>query len=422
MIPVTTAMPAPVREVALSRRSLAWRWARQNLFRSPYDAVVTVVVGALSAYVAFRLLRFVFVTGRWQIVDDNLKLLLSGRWPVEDLDRLSIGVVLMGVWGGLVAGLVRARQQRALTAVAYRSWWRHLLDLGRRFGPILAVVLLLLVLTDTPGPWLTAGGTAAGAVAGRFAGLAWGRLLPGRLARWSQVIVLVGLPVAVFVWLTSVVPYSEWEGFLFNATAAAMGVALSFPLGVVLALGRRSKLPVLKVLSTVYIELVRASPLYVLLLLANVSLEFFVPSSLAPSKAVRAVVTFTLFTAAYLAEIVRGGLQSVPTGQYEAARSLGLSPVKQMTLVVLPQALRSVIPAQIGQFISLFKDTALAGIGLGILELLSVSEVITQQPEFQGQGLIIESLAFVALVFWVGSFTLSRESQRLERRLGVGRR
>jgi len=214
----------------------------------------------------------------------------------------------------------------------------------------------------------------------------------------------------------------DWEGFMFNVTSAVAGIVLSFPIGVLLALGRRSKLPLLKSVSIVYIEFVRGSPLFVLLLLANVSLEFFVPAALAPSKVVRAIVTFTIFTAAYIAEIVRGGLQSVPRGQEEAAKSLGLSPAKQMVLIVLPQALRNIIPAQIGQFISLFKDTTLAGVALGILDLLNGAGAITQQAEICGQGLIIETLVFVAFLFWVGSFTMSRESQRLETKLGVGTR
>jgi general L-amino acid transport system permease protein len=131
---------------------------------------------------------------------------------------------------------------------------------------------------------------------------------------------------------------------------------------------------------------------------------------------------FTLFTAAYMAEIVRGGLQSVPRGQFEAARSLGLSPPRQMFLVVLPQAMRNVIPAQIGQLISLFKDTALAGVAMGLFELLTVSQAVPSQPEFRGQGLIGETIAFGALLFWTVSYTMSRESQRLERKLGVGTR
>ena len=164
-------------------------------------------------------------------------------------------------------------------------------------------------------------------------------------------------------------------------------------------------------------------PLYVLLLLAFFVVPLFLPSDTAnPSLVVRAIVAMTLFTAAYVAEIVRGGLQSLPKGQTEAAQALGLSPVKTMGLIVLPQALRNVIPALVGQFISLFKDTTLAAAAMGLLDVLNVSEAVTAQPAFQGQGLTAETLAFVMLLFWVGCITMSRESQRLERKLGVGTR
>jgi general L-amino acid transport system permease protein len=127
-----------------------------------------------------------------------------------------------------------------------------------------------------------------------------------------------------------------------------------------------------------------------------------------------------LFTAAYLAEIVRGGLQGIPSGQIEAGKALGLSTVKINYLITLPQALRSVIPAQIGQFISLFKDTTLAGVALNLFDVMNVGKSITKQEDFLGQGLIYESLIFVGVLFWVVSYVMSKESQRLEKRLGVG--
>jgi general L-amino acid transport system permease protein len=209
---------------------------------------------------------------------------------------------------------------------------------------------------------------------------------------------------------------------MLNMFLAACAIVLCYPLGVLLALGRRSTLPLIRLLCTIYIEVVRGAPLFVLLLFANVALGFFVPEDITPSTPTRAIIVFTLFTAAYMAEIVRGGLQSVPRGQFEAAKSLGLSPPRQMFLVVLPQAMRNVIPAQIGQVISLFKDTALAGVAMSLFELLQVTSAVTSQPEFRGQGLIGETLAFGALLFWTVSYTMSRESQRLERRLGVGTR
>ena len=129
-----------------------------------------------------------------------------------------------------------------------------------------------------------------------------------------------------------------------------------------------------------------------------------------------------LFTSAYIAEIVRGGLQSVPPGQIEAGKANGLTPIPIITRIVLPQAIRNVIPALVGQFISLFKDTTLAGAAMGLTDLLGGAEASTAQADFRGQGLIAETLVFVLLIFWAGSYTMSRESQRLETKLGVGER
>ena len=399
-------------------------WVRHNMFRSPLDGLLTIVFGSLAIYILYRVTMFVFVNARWEIVDTNLKLLLVGRWPDTHLLRIAVVIVSLMAWGGLMAGWITGRALEAGTSrLSGMSPGDRIVDLSRRFGLIVLAVILLLTLTETSGPWLMAG---LSIVAG-FVGAVGGRWLGRRSKRitWLGRAFTAGMlvvPVILYLYLVDAVPLADWEGFLFNIMSAAAGIALCFPIGVLLALGRRSKLPLLKSVSVVYIEFVRGSPLFVLLLLANVSLEFFVPPSVAPSKVIRAVVVFTLFTAAYLAEIVRGGLQSVPRGQEEAAKALGLSPFKQMSLIVLPQALRNVIPAQIGQFISLFKDTTLAGLALGILDLLDGAKVITQQPEFRGEGLIIETLVFAGFMFWVGSFTMSRESQRLERRLGVGTR
>jgi general L-amino acid transport system permease protein len=140
-----------------------------------------------------------------------------------------------------------------------------------------------------------------------------------------------------------------------------------------------------------------------------------------PGLLTRALIVIVAFEAAYIAEVVRGGLQAVPTGQVEAAHALGLSPFKTSRRIVLPQALRAVIPAMVGQFISLFKDTSLLSI-LGFFEILAVAEVVTEQPDFRAQGLDSITYAFVGFVYWVGCYTMSRESQRLERRLGVGER
>lgn len=401
----------------------AGRWLRKNLFATWFDTLLTLVFGTLAGYLLFRFFSFVFVNARWEIIEVNLKLLLVGRWPSDELGVMANSIVTLALWGGVIAGIVAGRQQRAGSyVVSEMTPGARVADLTRRFGLMVATILLLLALTDSTGPWLTMGAAILAGVAGRIAGAWIGRRNMRTMLTRAVVLVLIAVPVLVYFYLAATVPLAEWEGFFFNLTAAGAGIILSFPLGVLLALGRRSKLRLLQWMSITYIEFVRGSPLYVLLLMANVSLEFFVPASIAPSKVVRAIVTFTIFTAAYLAEIVRGGLQSVPRGQEEAAKALGLSPYKQMSRIVLPQALRNVIPAQIGQFISLFKDTTLAGLALGIFDLLQGAQAITQQEAFRGQGLIIETLVFVGFMFWVGAFTMSRESQRLERRLGIGTR
>jgi general L-amino acid transport system permease protein len=414
------APPASPPASPLGRRAVAGRWLRRNLFRGPLDGLVSVVGGVLAVYVVFRLVRFVLVTGRWEVVRVNLKLLMVGRYPDGDLDRIAVALAVAALVGGLVAGVVHRRQHDAAVAagepVDDRAG-RRALDLVGRFWPLALGVLLVLSLTETVGPWLAAGVAAVGAVAGRVVGAR----LPRR-AHLAVGVLAVVTPIAAVWYVADAEGWDGWGGVLLNVFVAATAIVLCFPIGVLAALGRRSRMPVVSAVSTAYIEIFRGAPLFVLLLMAGVALQFFVPRDAAPGRVVRAIVVFTLFTAAYMAEIVRGGLQSVPNGQVEAARALGLSPVRATFLVVLPQALRNVIPAQVGQFISLFKDTTLAGAAMGLFELLEVSTAIAQQGEFRGQRLLPETLAFVALVFWVGSYTMSRESQRLERKLGVGQR
>ncbi|MCO6501521.1 MAG: amino acid ABC transporter permease [Acidimicrobiales bacterium] len=412
-----TATTRPVRTTTPAQ------WLRKNLFRTPLDSVLTLILAPLSLYALYLAARFVFVTGRWEIVEVNLKLLMVGNWPIDHMARISVTLVAFGFLGGIVAGLVHARQVRRGTAsVLNMSRRERILDLARRFGLILFTVLLLLALTSTWGPTITAVGVVVAGVAGRVVGGILGRLHLPKPVAIVLVLLMLSTPFLLYFYLVDAVPLARWEGFWFNLSSAAAGIILCFPLGVLIAIGRRSKLPLIRGMSTIYVELVRGVPFFVLLLMAHVALEFFVPASIAPSRPVRAIVVFTIFTAAYLAEIVRGGLQSVPRGQEEAARAVGLSPFSVMSRIVLPQALRNVIPAQIGQFISLFKDTVLAGLAMSIFDMAQVASAITQQSAFRGQGLIVETLTFTAFLFWVGAYTMSRESQRLERKLGVGTR
>ena len=392
-------------------------WLKRNLFRSPADGLVTLVAGSLAIYLIYQAAQFVFVTGRWEIIEVNLKLLLVGRFPEEQMWVLGASVLAIAFWAGLVARSLRRQ------APAKQNPLRMILELAGRFGLVFLLAVLLILLSGDSSNWLLAGGVVVAILLGRLVGSIRERVsLLGRLPRLLWVLPWTLLPLGFIYYTLSLSALEEWGGFLINFYIAILAIALCFPLGVLLALGRRSSFPIVRLITTTYIELIRGAPLFVLLLLAGVALEFFVPPDLAPDQIFRAVTVFTLFTAAYLAEIVRGGLQSIPKGQTEAGKALGLSTLKVTFLITLPQALRNVIPAQIGQFISLFKDTTLAGAALSVLEILNIGTAITKQDDFLGQGLIYESLAFVGFLFWVGSYVMSRESQRLEKRLGVGLR
>ncbi len=214
-------------------------------------------------------------------------------------------------------------------------------------------------------------------------------------------------------------PITVWGGLLLSLLLALSAMALAFPLGILLAFGRQSRLPVLRFLSIAYIETVRGVPLVSLLFLAFVTLPLFLPEGLRLPQVVRALLAFTLFAAAYLAENIRGGLQAIPKGQWEAAYSLGLSPWQTAYLIVLPQALRAVVPAIVGQFIALFKDTSLVAL-IGLLDLMGMARAVLANP--RNVGLEREAYLFLALVYLVWSGLFSYIGRLVERRLGLGTR
>jgi general L-amino acid transport system permease protein len=199
---------------------------------------------------------------------------------------------------------------------------------------------------------------------------------------------------------------------LLTLLAAITSILLAFPLGVLLALGRQSDLPVLRGASTLYIELIRGLPLIGILFMAQVMLPLVLPGQLRPDRVGRAIAGLVLFNAAYLAETVRGGLQTIPRGQVEASKALGLNPIQRLRLIVLPQALQVVIPATVGQFISLFKDTSLLAL-FALLELTGISRTILAQPRYLGR--YAEVYLFAGLLYWIFCYSMSQISRRLER-------
>lgn len=383
-------------------------WLRENLFNTWYNALLTVVA-LLFIYVVLKgVLTWVFFTADWSPVTSNPKLFMVGQYPSDELWRVGLSLFMVsflfglswGVWGGTVRTF-------ALT-LALGFGALALLPVG------LEVIGLQLRLWLLANPALvTLGYFVARTPAGRPRWVMGGWLL----SFFMTLILLRGFQDNSQLPLVGT---GAWGGLLLTFLLALVGIVASFPLGVLLALGRRSNLPVVKLFSILYIELVRGVPLVSILFMAQVILPLFLPGEIRIDRVLRVLLAITLFSAAYMAENVRGGLQAVPEGQIEAAKAVGLSGPLVMLLIVLPQALRAVIPAIVGQFISLFKDTTLAVI-VGLLEILGIGKsIILGNVEWIGQQR--EVYLFIAVVFWIFTYSMSYASRRLEEALGVGER
>ena len=210
---------------------------------------------------------------------------------------------------------------------------------------------------------------------------------------------------------------SLWGGLTLTLILSGVGIVASLPIGIVLALGRRSSMPIVKASSIIFIEFWRGVPLITVLFMSSVMLPLFLPEGTHFDKLLRAMIGIVLFQSAYMAEVVRGGLQAIPKGQYEAANALGLSYWKTMGLIVLPQALKLVIPGIVNTFIALFKDTTLVLI-IGLFDLLAMIQAAFTDPHWLGYA--VEGYVFAALIFWIFCFGMSRYSQALERKLHRG--
>ncbi len=240
---------------------------------------------------------------------------------------------------------------------------------------------------------------------------------------WIAVFMFLVFPVIAYYLLTggifglSIVETSKWGGLLVTLVVAVVGIVASFPIAVALALGRRSKLPFVRYTSIGFIEFIRGVPLITMLFMASVMLPLFLPDGVTFDKLLRALIGVALFQGAYLAEVIRGGLQAIPRGQYEAADALGLSYPQKMGLIVLPQALKLVIPGIVNSFIALFKDTSLVLI-IGLFDLLGiVQQAISSDSNWFSPSTPVTGYVFAGLIFWIFCFGMSRYAQWMERRL-----
>jgi general L-amino acid transport system permease protein len=381
-------------------------WLQKNLFNSWFNSLLTLVLGGILAWALVGLVTWALTDAQWRVIPANLPLYFAGRYPANEYWRLWAIMGLISALAGLSWGILARNVSFLFTRGA-------LITLG-----VLAVVG---VLTPTPPLYrlLIVGLVLICAMT------AWlGRNLARQLPNLGQWISLAWvLSFFVVLWLLSgglglsPVSTNVWGGLLLTLILSVVSIVLSFPLGVILALGRQSSLPVIRWLSTAYIELIRGVPLLAILFMGQVMIPLFLPEGVRPDRVIRAIAALTLFTAAYLAENVRGGLQAIPRGQVEAARSLGFNAPLTMGFIVLPQALKIAIPAIVGQFISLFQDTTLVSI-VGLLELLGISRSIISNPQFL--GLTRETYLFIGLLYWVLCYAMSIGSRKIEEKLHTG--
>jgi general L-amino acid transport system permease protein len=349
-------------------------WLRANLFSSVLNTSLTILAILLVVWLVPPMIRFLIVDAVWSGSDREACLVTEARpqvgacWPFIS-ERLAYFTY------GSYPIPERWRVDTFFALLAFSTAWLLWLDAPRRgLGAVNFFVVLPI----------------------------------------ASVMLLSGAP---FLGLPTV-DTALWGGMMVTIVVASVGIVVSLPLGMVLALGRRSKMPAVRLLSVMFIEFVRGVPLITVLFMASVMLPLFVPPSWSPDKLLRALVGVALFSSAYMAEVVRAGLQGIPRGQYEAAAALGLRYWQVMALIVLPQALRITIPNILNSFVALFKDTTLVFI-VGIFDFLKTIEVARTDPKWATPVTNTTGYVFAALVYFVMCYSMSLYASRLERRLGT---
>ncbi|QIA24195.1 MAG: amino acid ABC transporter permease [Mesorhizobium sp.] len=369
-VEMALAQSAPASERGLGA------WIRKNLIASTGDTILTIIGIVLVAMILPQLISWAFINAQWTGTDRTF------------CATVAQGGIQPDGWSGACWAFVNAKFGQFM-------FGRYPID--ERWRPILVAILFVALLVPL--------------------------LIPKVPRKGLNAILFFGaLPIVAFILLVGGVfglPHVEtplWGGLLVTLTLSFVGIAVSLPIGIVLALGRRSKMPIVKMLCVIFIETVRGIPLITVLFMASVMLPLFLPAGVTFDKFLRALIGVSLFAAAYMAEVVRGGLQAIPKGQYEGADSLGLGYWQKMGLIVLPQALKLVIPGIVNTFIGMFKDTSLVSI-ISMFDLLGVVKQNFSDANWATPQTARSGLVFAAFVFWMFCFGMSRYSMFTERRL-----
>jgi general L-amino acid transport system permease protein len=418
-------------------------WIRFNLFDGIYSSVTTVVCFVLLGYIALVFYDWAFVRAVmeassrkecrlddgwgtcWAGVEFWFPRFIYGRYPDAEIWRVDITALMLVAWmAPLWIPRVTAKIMVALSAVLVFPFFAGYMFLGGERNWFMAI-MVVISLTWFIGTMLH---VASCVVTDKGLG-SWIIQVTGfaskddRSHKYPLIIAALVAVVVVFVgisdWrLTQVVP-NQWGGLFLTLVISGIGIASALPLGIILALGRRSEMPVVRVICVAFIELFRSVPLITILFMATTMFPLFLPKGVVFNNLASVIVAVCLFSAAYMAETVRGGLQAIPKGQYEAAEAMGLSYWKSMGLIIMPQALKLMIPNIVGSFIGLFKDTTLVSI-IGLYDLLGMINAISQDPQWI--GLHHEPLFTAAVIYFIGCFAMSKYSQNLEKKLGAGDR
>jgi general L-amino acid transport system permease protein len=397
--PPSTSSPPPIAQVG------AIAWVRKNFFSSWFDSILTILLALLLGRTLIGFLTWATTVAKWQIIPANLPLFFVGRYPASQMWRmwavLGVLAALSGLsWGVLGRNVPKLFGKSTLIGFAIAAAIEVLIPIPLPFKLLLLGVLGLVLATA----WGGRAAARANPKLGKWLSLAW-----------SLSFFVVWWLIAGNLGLTPV-NAGDWGGLMLTVFMAVVSILFCFPLGIALALGRQSTLPVIRWLSVGFIEVVRGVPLIALLFVGSNMIPLFLPAGIRPNLVTRAIIGLTLFSAAYLAENVRGGLQSIPKGQSEAANALGLNSTLTTGLIVLPQALKVSIPAMVGQFISLLQDTTLVSI-LGLFDLLGISRSILANPAFIGR--YAEAYLFIGVIYWVLCYAMSVGSRRIEKQLST---
>lgn len=376
-------------------------WLKKNLFSTWYNSILTIICLLLIYWIATSLIDWAYNQAKWTVLTANLRIFLVGYYPEALLWRLwTVLGIIVGLagfsWGILSQSLTLFNHSNLIILTILGIMCVVIAPfVGIYSSSLLLGMLVFLIVAATLFKKLI-------------------RSLPS-LKSWLAPIWLLSFFLVLWLliggWFLKPVRIDNLSGLILTLLVAVVSIVLSFPFGVLLALGRQSKLPAIHFLSAAYIELIRGVPLIGILFMAQIMLPLVLPSNVIFDQVWRAIAGYTLFTAAYIAENVRGGLQSVPGGQTEAAKALGLSSPLVVTLIILPQALRAVIPTIVGQFISLFKDTSLLAI-VSLVDLLGISQSILANPKYIGRS--AEIYLFIGLVYWICCYSMSLASRKLE--------